>query len=432
MTLFWVLAAALLVLALALVLPGLVRLRADERLQIAGGASRANLAILREQMSQLQSQRDDGTLAEGPFAQSRSELERRALDEEAAIEMPARVGRSTVTAVLLSLTVPLLALGLYGWVGNPQAIMAQSMGTSDSVSQAQIEAMVAQLAQRLENPPAGQVPDPEGWEMLARSYASMQRFAQADRAYLRARDLAPRNAQLLADHADVLAVLQGQSAAGEPTRLIERALAIDPVNLKALALAGTAAFERKDAAAAVDYWTRAKALATPNSDFAAGLDRSLEMARAELKSAPMPQPSAAPATAPAAGASAATASTASTASVPSAASAVQGVVTLAPALAAKVAPGDTLFIFARAAEGPRMPLAILKRQASELPLKFTLDDSTAMSKDMTLSKAPKVMVQARISRSGNAMPQPGDLLGQVGPVAPGASGLTITISSVQP
>jgi len=338
------------------------------------------------------------------------------LDEEAAIEMPSRVGRSTVTAVLLSLTVPLLALALYGWVGNPQAIMAHGMSESDSVSQAQIEAMVAQLAQRLENPPAGQAPDPQAWEMLARSYASMQRFAQADKAYLRARELAPGNAQLLADHADVLAVLQGQSAAGEPTRLIERALAIDPVNLKALALAGTAAFERKDAAAAVAYWTRAKALATPNSDFAAGLDRSLEVARAELKGAPLPQPSAAPATA----------------SAPSAASAIQGVVTLAPALAAKVAPGDTLFIFARAAEGPRMPLAILKRQASELPLKFTLDDSSAMSKEMTLSRAPQVMVQARISRSGNAMPQPGDLLGQVGPVAPGATGLTITIDSVQP
>jgi cytochrome c-type biogenesis protein CcmH len=314
------------------------------------------------------------------------------------------------------MTVPVLALALYGWVGNPQAIMGHGMSESDSVSQAQIEAMVAQLAQRLENPPAGQAPDPQAWEMLARSYASMQRFAQADRAYLRARDLAPGNAQLLADHADVLAVMQGQSAAGEPTRLIERALAIDPVNLKALALAGTAAFERKDAAAAVDYWTRAKALATPNSDFAAGLDRSLEVARAELKGAPLPQPSATPATA----------------SVPSAAKAIQGVVTLAPALAAKVAPGDTLFIFARAAEGPRMPLAILKRQASELPLKFTLDDSSAMSKEMTLSRAPQVTVQARISRSGNAIPQPGDLLGQVGPVAPGATGLTITIDSVQP
>jgi cytochrome c-type biogenesis protein CcmH len=416
MTLFWVMVGALLVLALALVLPGLLRTRADERLQIAGGASQVNLAILREQMSQLQSQRDDGTLAEAAFLQARSELERRALDEEAAIEMPSRVGRSTVTAVLLSMTVPVLALALYGWVGNPQAIMGHGMSESDSVSQAQIEAMVAQLAQRLENPPAGQAPDPQAWEMLARSYASMQRFAQADRAYLRARDLAPGNAQLLADHADVLAVMQGQSAAGEPTRLIERALAIDPVNLKALALAGTAAFERKDAAAAVDYWTRAKALATPNSDFAAGLDRSLEVARAELKGAPLPQPSATPATA----------------SVPSAAKAIQGVVTLAPALAAKVAPGDTLFIFARAAEGPRMPLAILKRQASELPLKFTLDDSSAMSKEMTLSKAPQVTVQARISRSGNAMPQPGDLLGQVGPVAPGATGLTITIDSVQP
>ena len=201
-------------------------------------------------------------------------------------------------------------------------------------------------------------------------------------------------------------MLQGQRADGEPTRLIEQALALDPNNLKALALAGTAALERKDAAAALRYWTRARELAPQGSDFAAGLDRSLEVARGGSPSvAQVP---------------------------PAAAASVQGVVSLAPALAARVEPGDTVFIYARAAKGPRMPLAIIKRKASELPMAFTLDDSTAMSSDSKLSGTAQLIIMARVSRSGQAMPQSGDMMGQLGPVSPGATGLALTIDSVQP
>jgi cytochrome c-type biogenesis protein CcmH len=105
---------------------------------------------------------------------------------------------------------------------------------------------------------------------------------------------------------------------------------------------------------------------------------------------------------------------------------------LAPALAGRVAPDDTVFIYARAAQGPRMPLAILKRKASELPIAFTLDDSTAMAPELKLSGMAQVVVLARISRSGQAMAQSGDLIGQMGPVAPGATGLSIMIDGVQP
>ena len=213
-------------------------------------------------------------------------------------------------------------------------------------------------------------------------------------------------------------MLQGQRADGEPTRLIEQALAMDPNNLKALALAGTAALERKDAAAAVRYWSRARELAPPGSDFVAGLDRSLEVARAGL-----PAMASAPAVAAPAG---------TTATAGAAAASVRGVVSLAPALAARVDPGDTVFIYARAAQGPRMPLAIIKRKASELPISFTLDDSTAMAGDMKLSGTAQLMVMARVSRSGQAMAQAGDLMGQLGPVSPGATGLALTIDSVQP
>jgi cytochrome c-type biogenesis protein CcmH len=414
MTMFWFLAVAMMALALLIVLPALLRPRAEEQLRIGGGASQSNLVILREQLVQLEAQHSAGALDPQQYALARGDIERRVLDEESAVELPTRVGRARTTAVLLALGVPILALALYLRVGSPDAVLAPDLAVAEggTVTQAQIEAMVEQLARRLAQPPAGEQPDPKAWEMLARSYASLQRFADADRAYARAIELAPKNAQLLADRADVLAMLQGQRADGEPTRLIEQALAIDPNNLKALALAGTAALERQDAAAAVRFWSRARELAPPGSDFAAGLDRSLEVARAGLP---------APTSVPAAAVTAAAAS-----------ASVRGVVSLAPALAGRVEPGDTVFIYARAAQGPRMPLAIIKRKASELPISFTLDDSTAMAGDMKLSATPQLIVMARVSRSGQAMAQAGDLMGQLGPVSPGATGLALTIDSVQP
>ena len=239
--------------------------------------------------------------------------------------------------------------------------------------------------------------------------AALQRYPEASKAYARASELAPTNAQLLADHADVLAMLQGQSAAGEPTRLIERALKLDPNNLKALALAGSAAFERNDFAAATTYWTKARAGAPAGSEFASALDRSLaEIGAGKVATVEPITPNAA------------------------AGAGVAGSVRLAPELADKIRPDDTVYIFARAAEGPRMPVAILRRKASELPINFTLDDSTAMSAELKLSGFSQVVVGARISRSGNATPQSGDLIGQSGPVKPGTANLLVTIGDVQP
>ena len=476
MSLFWVLAASLMVLALALLLPSLLGNRHVAGDQF-GGAKQArhpgpaNLAILREQLAQIDAELATGSITHAQHAAAKTEIERRALDEDTGAESVAQgppqhpaacvpasrpagalaaqpqvaASRATRTAVLVGLGVPLLALGLYGFLGTPQAVLA----SRGEVTQAQVEGMVAQLAQRLESAPADQPADPKGWEMLARTYAAMQRLPEADKAYLRATALAPNNAQLLADHADVLAMLQGQSAIGAPEKLIERALKLDPKNLKALALAGSLAFERKDFATAINFWTQARQLAPPGSEFANGLDRSLEAAQAAAggprQATTNPAANATTNTArstgrapgapdaaaktegeiPVGGTSSSSTSTSST-------SIITGVVSLSPALAAKVAPDDTVFIFARAAEGPRMPLAILRRKASELPISFRLDDSTAMSPEMKLSKFAQVVVGARVSRSGNAMPQPGDLVGQAGPLKPPASKLGIMIDGVQP
>ena len=419
MTVFWILAAGLTVLALCLLVPALIRPR--PRPSTAADASTANLAILRSQMAQLDTERAAGSLDAEQHRSACAEIARRVLDEEAVAEAPRVWGASRKTALSVALCVPVFALLAYTSLGNFEALSPPAVAAAPEaeVSTEQVAAMVETLAKRMAERPD----DPVGWALLANAYSALQRFPEASRAYARAIALSPDNAQLLADHADVLAMMQGRSADGEPTRLVEQALQIDPNNLKALALAGSGAFERKDFAKAVAYWSKARQLAPPESEFAVNLDRSLAKAR---KAAPNVAPAAAT------GASATALRADAKAGAASAASAVAGRVSLAPALAARAAPTDTVFIFARAAEGPRMPLAILKRQVSELPVSFTLDDSMAMAPEMKLSKFGAVVVGARISKSGQATPMAGDLTGQSAPVKAGTRSIELVIDSVQP
>ena len=429
MLMFWILATLLTMLALAFLLPALLKPKTSNALPDIGAARQANLSVLRDQLGQLDKEFAAGTLNAEQLALARIEIERRALEEESTVEAPIAKSTSKATAISVGLAVPLLAIGIYGFLGSPFAL--DPVSTSDSstadVSPAQVEELVKQFAARLENLPPDQAVDPKAWEMLARSYAAMQKFPEASKAYKRAVELAPGNAQLLADHADVMAMMQGQSTRGEPAKLIARALVLDPNNLKVLALAGSAAFEVQDFPTAITHWSKALQLAPADSEFAGGLSRSLDDARAAAGSSNAVAPVAAnPAvdTAPSSDGSKAPAGPAS--------SGIQGTVSLSPALAGKLAPDDTVFIFARAAAGPRMPLAILKRKASELPIAFKLDDSTAMSAEMKLSKFDQVIVGARVSRSGNAMPQSGDLLGQTGAVKSGGTKINLVIDTVQP
>ena len=442
MMLFWFLVACLVVLALALIVPALLRAPASVVLPSRAAARQANLSVLREQLAQLDKEFAAGSLNAEQLALAKSEIERRALEEESEPEAPVAAVRSTRTAISVGVAIPLLAFGVYGFLGNPFALdpISTSANSAADVSPAQVEEMVKQFAARLENMPPGEAVDPKAWEMLARSYAAMQKFPEANKAYKRAVELAPGNAQLLADYADVMAMMQGQSTLGEPAKLIAKALVLDPNNLKVLALAGSAAFERNDFPMAIAHWTKAKELAPAGSEFAGGLERSLQEARAgaagtaptALASGNASNSSNPPS--PRNSASAVSSGPAAAASPqPAAGSAsIQGSVSLAAALTGKVAPDDTVFIFARAAQGPRMPLAIVKRKASELPITFTLDDSTAMSDAMKLSKFDLVVVGARVSRTGNAMPQSGDLTGQSAPVKAGGGKLVLVIDSVQP
>ena len=303
-----------------------------------------------------------------------------------------------------------LALAGYAIYGTPSAWRgvpaAKSEGEAGHASGAgQIEAMVGQLEQRLKDKPD----DAEGWSMLGRSYSALGRYADSVSAFRRVTTMRPQDAQAYADLADATAMAAGRTLAGEPTVLIAKALELDPKNLKALALAGTIAFDAGDYAKAATLWEAAIASSEPGSELARNLQGGVAEARARAGQ-------------PAAGASSPAPAAAA------AGSSVTGEVRLAAALKDRVSPEDTVFIFARAVDGPRAPLAILRKQVKDLPIRFTLDDSMAMSPATRLSGAKQVIVGARISKSGNAMPQPGDLQGFSQPVAVGATGLAIEIA----
>jgi cytochrome c-type biogenesis protein CcmH len=217
--------------------------------------------------------------------------------------------------------------------------------------------------------------------------------------------------------------MQTQSLQGEPSKLVARALEIDPKLPKALALSATAALERKDYAGAIDEWRKLKVQFPPGSDEARQIDAMIAEADAARRGAPTP-----PGAPAAAGTGAAPATAASAAKTEAAT--ITGRVSLDPKLRERVAANDALFIFARAVNGPRMPLAVVRTTAGELPRDFRLDDSMAMTPAARLSSADQVVVEARISKTGSATAAAGDLQGTSAPVKPGAHDVSIVIDDV--
>jgi len=405
MTVFLVIGALLVAGAVLFVVPPLLR----RGLRTGATRDAVNVAVYRDQLRELEADLRAGTLAADQHEKARSEIEARLLADVGGGDAPAQSPRHTRAAALaLGLAVPICALAVYVAVGNPRALLPQGPdgGSSHGLSAQQFEALVSRLAARLKDNPE----DAEGWMMLGRSYAALGRYGEASEAYAKAAARMPRDAQLLADYADALAMAQGRTLQGEPEKIILRALAIDPDNVKALLLAGTAAFNRNAYPAAIRHWERVLRLIPAESDMVQRVQASIAEARSLAGSPDGKTQVAKPA--PSQGGSR-----------------VSGVVTLAPELAGKVAPGDTVFIFARAAEGPRMPLAILRKRASDLPAEFTLDDSMAMSPQMKLSAFPRVVIGARVSKTANAAPSPGDLQGLSAPVKVGAKGVAVTIDN---
>jgi cytochrome c-type biogenesis protein CcmH len=318
-----------------------------------------------------------------------------------------------VAAVVLSIAIPVLAVMLY--LNRPQIPLftpAQPPVTPTGKMTPEHAQVVEDMAARLEQNPN----DGKGWYMLGQSYALMGRFAESVMAYEKAVKLLPNDAQLLVDYADVMAVANDRNLRGKPLELIDKALKLDPDNIKGLALIGTAAFQAEDYASAVKYWEKLLKLLPKDSPFAKQMSSGVAEARSMIAGKKSPSfGTAQDQTQPVAGGGQ-----------------IAGVLKLSPALANKAEPTDSVFLTAKDMAGAHAPIAAIRAQVKDLPLSFTLDDSNVMMPPMKLSDYEKVMISAKISKSGNTKTQRGDLIGEVASVKVGANSVQVVIDKIAP
>lgn len=424
MTLFWLLCAALLSVAVLFAFVPLWR-KSSRNNDVLRDA--ANLEILRDQSSEMSADLAHGLLNQDSYEQGQRELQARLLEEVKTTQPVTTVQRDPAKILALSLVVliPLLSVLLYLQLGSSKALSPQQaeMGVADGFGVIRSEAALEELEKQLAKLPE----NPDGWLQLARSYSELKRYGDAARAYAKLVELVPNEAQLWTDYADAYAMDHGQTLLGEPSKFLNKALELDANNTTALALSGSADMERGDYVAAITHWQKLIALLPPEYPDVQMIKDGVKQAREFLamqkggkeKLAQLDRGQV-------------TVKQVASAGDASAGPAITGKVSLSPALRGKVSPDDIVFILARAAEGPKMPLAVLRKQVKDLPLEFSLDDSMAMQPQLKLSGFDQVVVVARVSKSGTPMAQSGDVQGLSATIKPGTKGLNIVIDSVVP
>lgn len=439
---FYFIAAFMALIALAIVARPLLMTKKENGREVQ--SDRLNLDVLRDQLRELEQDLAAGTIDPTAYESAKRDLEQRVATEF----QPHDSGTTTASDKsnsrrlwqvgamgLLLLIAPFV---VYRYLGAPYMLTPIPTGadsansqTPHATGQTEALALVARLAERMVQHPD----DPEGWLLLARSYSSMNSFAAASQAYERLFALIPDDAKILADYADVLAMTQNQRIQGKPEELLRRALVVEPNNVKALILLGDAEYERNQLPEAISRWKAAIAAAPAGSQFIAMAQSNIDHVEKELADRGLAKPttgaaSQAASDKPTMSPDTKTAPNKNAASSPAlAAGKISGRVELDPSLIGKLTPTDTVFIYARAVDGPRFPLAILRKQVKDLPLDFVLDDSMGMVPSTKLSDFPTLIVGARVSLSGNATPSAGDWEGVLDSVPNGSTGLKLKISS---
>lgn len=392
---FWLIVAGLLLLAVALlVLPllGSAALPADD-------AATRNLGIAREQLGELRRLRDDGQLTPAQFEAQYRELLLDLGDElDADAGGAARpAGRGRWMIPVLVLCVPLFSLGVYFQLSDPDVLakaeaQQQADASLDTVRQA-IPQIIARLKQRPD--------DVEGWLMLGKSYSFVQDYRQAAQVYAKLDQLSPDQPVFLLLHAEALAMVHNGMLAGDAAQLVFKAVKLDPGNRDGLWMAAIASLEAENQAQALAYLRQLEALLPADAEAMTKIRQMI----AELAGEVQAQPAAVPAV-----------------SIPLR-------VALDPAIARRTAADATLFVYAQAVDGPKMPLAIVRKQVADLPLNVTLDDSMAMTAGKRLGDYRQLRLVARISASGQAMARPGDFIGEkIVDLPVGAQPVNVTIN----
>jgi len=388
---FLLLVGALIVIAFLFILPPLWRKHSNLDVDL----DQRNVKIAQQRLAELKENLRSGGLNQMQYDEQLADLEQALSDD---LDIQSKV--STVSTqnrwiiYVLVIALPLLAGTLYWTLGNYQAVSHSAEMTidTDAIKMAEINKMVTGLAEKLKNHPD----DAQGWLMLGRSYDVLEQHTQALDAFAHAYQLLGDQAEILLLYADALGYVNDRNLTGKPSELIFKAIALEPDNMKALWLGGMAKAQEGDAVTATKLWKKLETLLPPGSEYQQEIQGLLAKLASESPDA-LTQSEAEP-----------------VAAVSSATITVQ--VSLAPELIKSAAATDTVFVYAQALSGPKMPLAIVRKQVSDLPITVSLNDTMAMMPNMKLSNFPEVKLLARVSKSGNAMSQAGDLIGAINQV----------------
>lgn len=420
MTQFLILSGAMIAIAIVLLAPSLLRKRHEAREDTRDD----NIRIARERLAELEKSHTDGELSDEEFAQTKQDLEiALAQDLSTASSHTAHSdtrGMALMTLVIVAVAVPIVVTTFYREIGSPEYLNVAGPGqpaTAHGEGQMpSIGEMVGELERRLEEKPD----NPQGWFLLGRTYMKLQRYADAASAYERLNKLMPNQPAVMVSLVDALSMQEDGQVPDKGVALLDKVIEIDPQATTALWLAGNAAAQRNQDQKALDYWSRALPQLGEEpamQDQLRGLIGEIE-ARSGLKAdIPEPLPSIMGA-----------AATQQPQQMPlrvvadeAAGEGLQVEVALDAELLNQAAANDTVFIYAKAVSGPPMPLAVARKRVADLPVKVALNDSMAMMPQMKLSGFERVLVGARVSKSGQAIPQPGDLQSSEVETASGSS-----------
>ncbi|MBU3559658.1 c-type cytochrome biogenesis protein CcmI [Polynucleobacter sp. Nonnen-W13] len=390
--------SALLLLVLVLVL--LLRPLFFPAKESATSRRQMNAAIYREELDKLEADRMAGTVDSYSYEQTHAEMRQRLFQDTDEADDFAVLGSPKKTIIGICLFVVILSAGFYFYLGDAAQIAQKS--TERPMTQESVEKMVDEFAAKMDKEPDNL----KGWAMLARSYRILGRNTEAANAYARAGSFIDSDPQLLADYADVLAANANGNFAGKPQQLINKALAQDPNNLLALWLSGTAAFNVQNYKAAVQSWEKLAKQLPGESDEARAIAASIAEARSKGGLASVSAPVISN-------------------------QGVSGQVDIAPELKPKIKVGDVLMVIARK-PGERMPVAVLKTPVTAFPISFVLNDALAMSPNALISQIPEVSVEVRISKTGMAMPEAGDLISTPQTIKVGTTNARLIIGQIRP